>query len=258
MSQHLSDVETHWSRMERAKLDTPEGRAALADVIRDYWQPLYLYLRRRGHDRDEAQDLTQSFVAFMLETQLIQKADPSRGSFRGLLKTALNNFVRERHRKQRTQRRGGAIEHLELDFATAETRYESQVDPALTPDQVLHQAWALAFRDHVTAEVEKYYARDKPGKEQRVKRFRALLPFVFDPPGYGELAAAGKALDMDRYHAAVFLDRLAERWRNTARKEAAGMVGTLEGGDVELRALGLGGVLEGDVVPKGVWAGDGG
>jgi hypothetical protein len=41
---------THWSVVLTAAQDqTPAGQAALAELYRSYWYPLYAHVRRRGH-----------------------------------------------------------------------------------------------------------------------------------------------------------------------------------------------------------------
>jgi RNA polymerase sigma-70 factor (ECF subfamily) len=65
------------------------SRKALTELCQIYWPPLYSYLRRRGHDREEAEDLTQGFFARLLERNDIRAADPLRGRFRGFLLTSL-------------------------------------------------------------------------------------------------------------------------------------------------------------------------
>jgi RNA polymerase sigma-70 factor (ECF subfamily) len=59
---------THWSRVVAAvDRATPEARAALAELCRAYWYPLYAFIRRKGHGPDDAQDLVQGFFAALLE-----------------------------------------------------------------------------------------------------------------------------------------------------------------------------------------------
>ncbi len=46
---------THWSRVAAAgDRATPEDLEALAELCRAYWYPLYAFIRRRGHDPDDA------------------------------------------------------------------------------------------------------------------------------------------------------------------------------------------------------------
>src|SRR5262245_21560826 len=59
---------TRWSLVAAAgRPDEPHAAAALADLCRLYWYPLYAYVRRRGHDAPDAEDLTQAFFARLLE-----------------------------------------------------------------------------------------------------------------------------------------------------------------------------------------------
>ena len=58
---------TRWTMVQAVGVDAPESRDALEDLCSTYWYPLYAYLRRRGHQAVDAQDLTQAFVASLLE-----------------------------------------------------------------------------------------------------------------------------------------------------------------------------------------------
>jgi hypothetical protein len=53
---------THWSFVLLAgQSQTTKGEAALEELCRTYWYPLYAYVRRKGHSAHDAQDLTQDF-----------------------------------------------------------------------------------------------------------------------------------------------------------------------------------------------------
>ena len=59
---------THWGIVLTAAQDqTPAGQAALAELYRSYWYPLYAHVRRRGYNPQDAQDLTQGFFLHLLE-----------------------------------------------------------------------------------------------------------------------------------------------------------------------------------------------
>jgi RNA polymerase sigma-70 factor (ECF subfamily) len=71
---------TRWSLIAAARdRGSPETRAALAELCRTYWYPLYAYVRRRGHGHDRAQDLVQGFFARLLEKDGLATADPAHG-----------------------------------------------------------------------------------------------------------------------------------------------------------------------------------
>jgi hypothetical protein len=58
-----------------------------------YWAPLYGFVRSRGHTVHDAQDLTQSFFAYLLEHKVYARADRQKGRFRSFLLASLKNFL---------------------------------------------------------------------------------------------------------------------------------------------------------------------
>src|SRR6478672_7182149 len=81
---------THWSVVLAAADRTD---AALEQLCRQYWPPVYAFIRRSGHGPQEAQDLTQEFFARLLEKNYLNAADPAKGRFRTLLLTAVSRFL---------------------------------------------------------------------------------------------------------------------------------------------------------------------
>ncbi len=70
---------TNWSVVVTA--GGPPSRAAeeaLADLLRTYWYPLYVYVRRRGHPPEDAQDLIQGFFLELVGKGRLRFADPER------------------------------------------------------------------------------------------------------------------------------------------------------------------------------------
>src|SRR5690242_16118662 len=93
---------TLWSQVRVAGCgQTPHARHALEQLCRVYWQPIYVYLRRCGHERHSAKDLTQGFFVYLFEHELLQKADPERGRFRSFLLGSLKFFVSNEQAKDR-------------------------------------------------------------------------------------------------------------------------------------------------------------
>ena len=79
-------VTTQWSVvLTAAGSDTAQAQAALEKLCATYWYPLYAYVRRRGHPVHDAQDLTQTFLARLLERKWVGDADRERGRFRTFL-----------------------------------------------------------------------------------------------------------------------------------------------------------------------------
>lgn len=117
---------THWSVVARAgAATTVELTAALDRLCRQYWQPLYYFVRRRGYNEPDAQDLTQGFFARLLEKGSLEAADRQRGRFRTFLLTALGNYLANEWDRANRQKRGGGRHFLSFDEAvSAEAGYQ--------------------------------------------------------------------------------------------------------------------------------------
>src|SRR5689334_22435359 len=91
---HAQFATTCWSLVRAAGSPLTQDRLeALESLFRAYWHPLYAYIRRAGHNPDDAKDLTQSFLARLVEKDLVGVADRARGRFRTFLLTALKNYL---------------------------------------------------------------------------------------------------------------------------------------------------------------------
>ena len=73
---------THWSVVLAAgKKNTPQSGEALEQLCRNYWYPLYAYIRRRGFNHEDAQDLTQAFFAHLLRKPFLDNVGPDASCF---------------------------------------------------------------------------------------------------------------------------------------------------------------------------------
>ena len=117
---------THWSLIEDSKSDDERSRALIGLLLERYWKPVYFYLRRKGHDNEEAKDLTQGFFTeIILDRGLARKVERSKGKFRTLLLTALDHYVISVARyDKRKKRRPAALVVLDSEMPIP--------DPSLT------------------------------------------------------------------------------------------------------------------------------
>ncbi len=72
-----------------------------------YVYPVYAHVRRRGNSRHDAEDLTQSFFAGLLDGRLLATASPDRGRFRSYILMALDRFLVNQYQHDRAAMRGG-------------------------------------------------------------------------------------------------------------------------------------------------------
>jgi hypothetical protein len=97
---------THWSVVLAAgDSSAPGAKEALEKLCRIYWFPLYAFARRQGHSPHDAQDLTQEFFAWLLESRQPRVADSERGKVRSFLLGMLKNFLSDERKKAQARHR---------------------------------------------------------------------------------------------------------------------------------------------------------
>jgi RNA polymerase sigma-70 factor (ECF subfamily) len=226
-------VTTHWSVVLTAgRNDTTRARAALEQLCRNYWHPLYAYVRRSGHSPEEAQDLTQEFFARLLAQNTVARADPARGRFRSFLLGSLKHFLAHEWEKARAQKRGGGAQLIPLDFDTAESRWVQPVAPGDTPDRAFDRQWALALLDVVLGRVRKEYTDS--GRDELFVGLKDTLTGGRSEIPYSELAAR---LGLSEGAVKVAAHRLRQRYRDLLRVEIASTVAGPEEVEEELKHL---------------------
>ncbi len=112
---------TRWSLVLSAKAnDSLQSDSALETLCRNYWRPLYAYIRRQGLSPHGAQDLTQAFFARLLEKNYLADVAPGKGKFCSFLLASLKHFLANEWDKMRAQKRGGGAPFVSLDHEAAE------------------------------------------------------------------------------------------------------------------------------------------
>jgi len=211
---------------------SPSADVALEELCRTYWYPLYAYVRRQGHSREDAQDLTQEFFARLLEKNFLAGADSSRGRFRAFLLAALKHFLANEWDRAHCQKRGGGAALLSLDWQDADTRY--QVDPAdhLSPDKLYDRAWALTLLEQVVARLRTENIAEGRGGQFEMLKFYLMV-------GKNDIphAEAAAALLMSEGAVRVAVHRLRRRYRELLKQEIAQTLTDPAQAADEMRAL---------------------
>jgi DNA-directed RNA polymerase specialized sigma24 family protein len=168
---------THWSVVLAAAQDQmPADQAALDELYRSYWYPLYAHVRLRGYTPQDAQDLTQDFFLHLLEHRGLAQVDPHKGRFRSFLLASLQNFLLTAQRQKRTIKRGGLCTFIFLDAQAVENRYQVEAvgNSALTAEQMFDARWALTLLNKAMMSVQtQYVAR---GKGKIFETLKGFLP----------------------------------------------------------------------------------
>lgn len=215
-----------------AQQDTPAASRALAVLCESYWQPLYVFLRRTGHSIHDAQDLTQAFLAQLLDKNSLQVVDPQRGRFRSFLLTALKHFVSNERKAARAQKRGGGRVAFSCDFSTAEAAYCSQPVDTWTPERVFEHRWALRLLDQVLSALEA--EQTAAGKSLLFERLKCFLTADQRTLAYAHVA---DELNVSEAQIKMSVHRLRRRYRALLRAEIARTVSSPAEVDDELRQL---------------------
>ncbi|MEM6364314.1 MAG: sigma-70 family RNA polymerase sigma factor [Planctomycetota bacterium] len=159
---------TRWSLVIRAgtESDDPairsESRKSLEQLCEIYWPALYGYLRRRGYQRADSEDLIQGFFADLLSRNSIGSASEARGRFRAFLFSSLDHFVANRHRAQNAVKRGGGKLQFTLNPDTMRN-WDSRLqrtEPAVPngdPAKCFDRQWATCLLEHVMRQLEAEY-----------------------------------------------------------------------------------------------------
>ncbi len=160
----LTHIRTRWSLVEQAHTgDEAAKAAARAALVERYQTAVYRYLLACVRDPDAADELFQEFALKLVRGDFA-RADPERGRFRGLVKTALINLViNDRKKRARRPMTGGdAVEQIEAE--------------AVDPDAEFLSAWRKALLDRA------WQALESVQRTTRAPYFDALRMRSENPP----------------------------------------------------------------------------
>jgi DNA-directed RNA polymerase specialized sigma24 family protein len=229
--QHRWFTTTHWSVVLGSRGDSAQSAAALETLCGTYWPPLYTYIRRRGHEMHDAQDLTQQFLANLLAKDFLEQVSPAKGKFRSFLLASLNNFLASEHERATTQKRGGGKALIPLDAGDTEQWLRAELASAETPEAIFERRWALTLIERA---FEKLRAEHE--KSAKLPQFERLKEFLEDNPQHGDYEVVARDLRTSASAVAVAVHRLRHRYGELLRREIADTVAPEEVED-ELRYL---------------------
>jgi RNA polymerase sigma-70 factor (ECF subfamily) len=180
---------TQWSLVRRAKdVASPGRKAALEDLIRIYWKPLYFFIRRKGSSVEASKDLIQGFFSDLLSKDYLKYVDCDRGRFRTFLLVALEHYQADGYDRDRSQKRGGGKPVLSLDFQAAESGATLGGVPTHSPDQEFKRDWAIGVMSQALRLVQSDF--ESTGRGLEFETFREHLAATHpDGASYADMAA---------------------------------------------------------------------
>lgn len=201
---------TRWSMVARAAAPGhPQAHTALAEMCHDYWPPLYAFARRLGRSPPDAEDLTQSFFAALIEKNTLAAAEPSRGKLRTFLLAAFQNHIADVAKRERAQKRGGGAQMLSIDAAAAEEWFACEPAERETPETLYHRRWAMLLLERALDSLET--DRTAAGYGEAMQVLRPFLSLTASGAATYDEAAKQLGWTLNATRVAVF--RLRARYR---------------------------------------------
>lgn len=213
--------ETRWSIVSTARSGADPGRAqrALSELCEMYWFPLYVFVRRRGGEVADAEDLIQGFFLRLIERGDFATADAQRGKLRSFLLGALKNYLAERHKHDTAQKRGGKFGPISFDASEAEERYKMEPRDDSSPDRIFERRWALTLLENILGSLGE--EMESAGKSEQ---FAVLQPFLAWGASDGGYGPAAKQLGTSEGAVRVAVHRLRKRFGELMREYIADTV----------------------------------
>jgi len=195
----------------------PDARA-FETLCRRYWKPIYAYVRAAwAKSNEDAKDLTQAFLVWLMEGEALGRFDPSIGSFRRYLRVLLARFVGHRETSLQRLKRGGGLNTLSLDADEAALAKLVAHPHAGDPEAAFDHAWINEVFAQAVGRVRE--RRRAAGQELPYKAYEAFaLGPGPEPPSYEEVAAG---LGVKVGEVRNFVHRIREEIRTEVRAELA-------------------------------------
>ncbi len=204
--------------MVSAQSQAEGGMAALAELCRIYWYPLYSFARRRGYSPHDAQDFTQGFFLHLLEHRALTQVDRLKGKFRSFLLASFQNYLSNETQRAQSLKRGRNYEFVSLDWERAENRYSLEPAEYLTAEKIFDARCAMTLLDQaMTLLRHEYVVR---GKEST---FGTLMVFLGNSDSNSTLSyeEAANVLGVGVDAVRTLIHRLRKQYTRLLREEVA-------------------------------------
>ncbi len=224
---------THWSVVLAAQQgDSLQAAEVLEKLCRTYWYPLYVFIRRSGHDEEAAKDLTQGFFEHFLEKNYLRQVDREKGKFRSFLLASVKHFLANERDRANTSKRGGDYAFVPWDKAALENQILLEALPDLPAEKIYERQWALTLLDQVFARL-----REECAAAGKAQLFEALGMYLSGEKSTESYAEVAPRLNMTAGSVQVAVHRLRRRYGELLRAEIAHTVSRPEEIDEEIHHL---------------------
>ena len=146
-----------------------------------------LFLRKRqGRGIEDAQDLTQSFFALLLERRDLSTVRKEKGRLRSYLLASVKHFLADEWRRAMAVKRGKGERLIPLEEIREPGAPSIGRSDRLTADQIYERRWALTVLEQVFARLRDEYR--SAGNIRFFDRMKKMLMDEPDRPSQAEIA----------------------------------------------------------------------
>lgn len=205
----------------------------MEELLKAYWYPLYAFVRRSRYGKQDAQDITQNFIAHVLDRDVINQADRDKGRFRSFLIGVLKNYLANVRRHDTALKRGGDCEFISIDDESSEERYLLDAEYDISPIDEFERSWARAVLARTFERL-----RGEFEAAGRIELFNELEPRISGSEhSGGTYAAIAERLGMSESAVGVTVHRMRQRYGELLRAEIAETVADPDEVEAELMHL---------------------
>jgi DNA-directed RNA polymerase specialized sigma24 family protein len=179
---------TSWTLIRKVqKGGEAEATAAMEEICRQYWYPIYAFNRRQGFDAHDAEDLTQDFFRALVTRETIHAAREEKGRLRSFILSMLREMNANYIRHRKAEKRGGKAVVVSLDEAGAEERYLGEPAAITDPETLFDRAWAERLLTAATVRLQADFA--KGDNLEDFEQLREYLPLGENATPYAATAS---------------------------------------------------------------------
>lgn len=210
-----------------------DRQQCLSFLCRNYWKPVYYYIRRRGLSHDDAIDMTQEYFATFLEKDFVAIADRERGRFRTFVLVTANRFLSKQ--LARKARREAALSlNIIASDGEGKDAYLPELATGETAEDDFNRRWALSILEGTLERMSK-----ECGDGRRRLYYLAFRRYIessadMTPPSYREI---GEELGVSEIDITNFLHRGRNIFHKLLRSEIRELVSSDADVDAEIEAL---------------------
>jgi RNA polymerase sigma-70 factor (ECF subfamily) len=233
-SQSPAFASTCWTVVIEAA-GSKNGEEALGLLCQAYWRPVYAFVRSRGHQAADAEDLTQEFFTQLIKTRSFKSADPQKGRFRFFLLGALKHFLANEFRRGQRLKRGGGVRVVSLNETMESEEYPAAYESGAVssdPEFIYDKRWGETLVAIVFDRLREEF--DRKGK---ARHYSKLIVHLSDSGNDESYQQTADDLGISLSAAKSAIHRLRQRYGFLFREEVARTVAHQSDIEDELRYL---------------------